>query len=141
MSIDQKLIDRINVLARKKKEEGLTEEEAKTHPRRNHITRAIGTDEMVVVDIFNKKISENDVVLLASDGLTGCVYEEDIKNIFFAPEVSIRGTELEQCAGTYNSQTYFCSLPEKSYAPYVLDFELILSITAFNCFCKTILSE
>lgn len=59
----------------------ITEEEAKTHPRRNHITRAIGTDEMVVVDIFNKKISENDVVLLASDGLTGCVYEEDIKNI------------------------------------------------------------
>ena len=29
MSIDQKLIDRINVLARKKKDEGLTEAEAK----------------------------------------------------------------------------------------------------------------
>lgn len=59
----------------------ITEEEAIHHPHRNRITRAIGTDEMVVVDIFNKKISENDVVLLASDGLTGCVYEEDIKNI------------------------------------------------------------
>ena len=59
----------------------ITEEEAIHHPHRNRITRAIGTDEMVVVDIFNKKISENDVVLLASDGLTGCVYEEDIENI------------------------------------------------------------
>ncbi|MGL5330998.1 MAG: Stp1/IreP family PP2C-type Ser/Thr phosphatase [Peptostreptococcaceae bacterium] len=59
----------------------ITEEEAKTHPRRNHITRAIGTDEMVLVDIYKEEVNENDLILLASDGLTGCVEKEDIKNI------------------------------------------------------------
>lgn len=59
----------------------ITEEDAKTHPRRNHITRAMGTDEMVLVDIFKEKICENDIILLASDGLTGCVDKEDIKSI------------------------------------------------------------
>ncbi|MGL5693629.1 MAG: Stp1/IreP family PP2C-type Ser/Thr phosphatase [Peptostreptococcaceae bacterium] len=59
----------------------ITEEEAKTHPRRNHITRAMGTDEMVIVDIFKEKIDTNDLILLASDGLTGYVESEDIKDI------------------------------------------------------------
>ena len=57
----------------------ITEDEARNHPRRNHITRAMGTDDMVIVDIFKRKLEENDMVLLASDGLTGCVDKEDIK--------------------------------------------------------------
>lgn len=59
----------------------ITEEEAKNHPRRNHITRAMGTDDMVLVDIFKTKLNKEDRVLLATDGLTGCVDDEDIKNI------------------------------------------------------------
>lgn len=59
----------------------ITEEEAKTHPRRNHITRAIGTDEMVIVDIFKLEINKCNKVLLASDGLTGFVDDDIIKNI------------------------------------------------------------
>ena len=59
----------------------ITEKEAKTHPRRNHITRAVGTDEMVIVDIFKKDIHLNDKVLLTSDGLTGFVDDETIKEI------------------------------------------------------------
>lgn len=59
----------------------ITEEEAMHHPHRNHITRAIGTDEMVVVDIFKESLNKDDLVLLASDGLTGCVYEDDIKEV------------------------------------------------------------
>ncbi|MEF9990905.1 MAG: Stp1/IreP family PP2C-type Ser/Thr phosphatase [Romboutsia sp.] len=59
----------------------ITESEAKTHPRRNHITRAIGTDEMVIVDIFKYKLNINDMILLATDGLTGCVEDEDIKSV------------------------------------------------------------
>ena len=54
----------------------ITEEEAKTHPRRNHITRAIGTDEMVIVDIFKKQI----------DGLTGFVDDNTIKDTLLKDE-------------------------------------------------------
>ena len=59
----------------------ITEEEAKTHPRRNHITRAIGTDEMVIVDIFRKKLKPHDKILMATDGLTGYVLDEKIEEI------------------------------------------------------------
>jgi len=59
----------------------ITEEEAKAHPRRNHITRAIGTDEMVIVDIFKTQIDKGDKILLTSDGLTGFVDDNLIKEI------------------------------------------------------------
>ena len=38
-------------------------------------------DEIVVVDIFKERLNKGDLVLLASDGLTGCVYEDDIKEV------------------------------------------------------------
>lgn len=59
----------------------ITEEEAKNHPRRNHITRAIGTDELVIVDIFKHKINVGDKILLATDGLVGFVDDKIIKDI------------------------------------------------------------
>ena len=58
----------------------ITEEEAKNHPRRNHITRAIGTDELVIVDIFKHKINTGDKILLATDGLVGFVDDKIIKD-------------------------------------------------------------
>ena len=58
----------------------ITKEEAKTDPRRNHITRAMGTDEMVIVDIFKYKLEESDIILLATDGLTGFVDDNEIEN-------------------------------------------------------------
>ena len=59
----------------------ITTEEAKTHPGRNHITRAIGTDEMVIVDIFKREIFKGNKILLTSDGLTGFVNDHRIKDI------------------------------------------------------------
>lgn len=59
----------------------ITKEEAKTHPGRNHITRAIGTDEMVIVDIFKREIHKGNKILLTSDGLTGFVGDDIIKDI------------------------------------------------------------
>ena len=64
----------------------ITEEEAKTHPRRNHITRAIGTDEMVIVDIFKKQIDAGNKILLTSDGLTGFVDDNTIKDTLLKDE-------------------------------------------------------
>ena len=64
----------------------ITEEEARNHPRRNHITRAMGTEDMVIVDIFKYKLKENDLVLLATDGLTGCASKEDITSVLSKKE-------------------------------------------------------
>ena len=41
----------------------------------------MGTDEMVIVDIFKHKLDVGDKILLASDGLTGFVDDDEIKNI------------------------------------------------------------
>ncbi len=64
----------------------ITKEEAKTHPRRNHITRAIGTDAMVIVDIFKKQTQRGDKILLTSDGLTGFVDDDTIDEILSKDE-------------------------------------------------------
>ncbi len=49
----------------------LTEEQAATHPMRNYITRAVGTDEQVDVDIYTEKRKRGDRWLVCSDGLYG----------------------------------------------------------------------
>ena len=59
----------------------ITEEEARRHPRRNQITRAMGAEEIIIVDIFRQKLEKNDMLVLATDGLTGCVEDKDIKRI------------------------------------------------------------
>lgn len=59
----------------------ITEEEAKNHPRRNVITRALGTERMIIVDIYKEELNKDDILLLATDGLTGCVDKDEIKNI------------------------------------------------------------
>lgn len=51
----------------------ITEEDAKNHPWRNVITRALGSRDVVEVDIFEHEIKEGDVLLLCTDGLSGMV--------------------------------------------------------------------
>ena len=56
----------------------ITSEEAKTHPRRNLITRAIGTEMRVAVDIFSCEWKKNDMLLLCSDGLCGVLDDTEM---------------------------------------------------------------
>lgn len=49
----------------------LTEEQAACHPMRNYITRAVGTDEELDVDIYTEKREAGDRWLICSDGLYG----------------------------------------------------------------------
>lgn len=53
-------------------------EEAKNHPDRNVITRAVGIAPKVEVDIADRRIRNNDYVLMCTDGLTSMVENEDI---------------------------------------------------------------
>jgi serine/threonine protein phosphatase PrpC len=57
----------------------LSAEEAETHPQRSVITRALGTDADVDVDVFTVQGEAGDLFLLCSDGLTTMVEDEDIR--------------------------------------------------------------
>ena len=56
----------------------LTPREARFHPRRNIITRALGTDPYVEVDIVRMAARPGDVFFLCSDGMTNFVEERQI---------------------------------------------------------------
>ncbi len=60
----------------------LTPEEAKVHPRRNVITRALGIEQDVLVDSDEYTLSEGESLLLCTDGLSNFVNSEEISNIF-----------------------------------------------------------
>jgi len=62
----------------------ITLEEAKVHPYRSVITRAIGLQPKVEVDREWRDLRVGDRVLLCSDGLTGMVSIDDIRNILMA---------------------------------------------------------
>ncbi len=59
----------------------ITEKEALNHPQRNIITRALGTDKELKVDILSKNIKRNDILILCTDGLTNMVDKKMIKEI------------------------------------------------------------
>ncbi len=59
----------------------LTAEEAANHPQRSIITRALGPDSVVDVDVREFKLERGDVVLLCSDGLTSMIPEERVGEI------------------------------------------------------------
>ena len=56
----------------------ITSEEAKTHPRRNLITRAIGTESRVFTDVFSCEWKPGDMLLLCSDGLCGVLEDAEM---------------------------------------------------------------
>ncbi len=61
----------------------LTDEDARTHPRRNVITRSIGTHDDLSVDSLPAPLTlrDGDIFLLCSDGLTSLVGEKDLKSV------------------------------------------------------------
>jgi protein phosphatase len=59
----------------------LTPEQAEVHPQRSVITRAIGIDPEVDVDVYPLEVRAGDRVLLCSDGLTTMVRPEDIARV------------------------------------------------------------
>ena len=59
----------------------ITHEEAKLHPYRNVITRAIGTSPIVEVDLIQTEKTPGDIWLLCSDGLSNKVEDSEIETI------------------------------------------------------------
>ena len=56
----------------------LTAESAKSYPGKNLITRAIGTEPVVMCDIIHTEVSKGDCLLLCSDGLSNMMDDQEI---------------------------------------------------------------
>ena len=64
----------------------ITEEQAKIHPDRNKITRAIGAESSITTDYFEVEMAQGDMLLLCSDGLSSYGDDMDILDICFENE-------------------------------------------------------
>ena len=64
----------------------MTEEEAERSPRRNIVTRALGVDSSVDVELTEVPVKDGDMLLLCSDGLTRGVRPNDILHILSGSE-------------------------------------------------------
>lgn len=58
----------------------LTPEEARTHPQRSVITRALGSDVHLHPDIYEINVETGDRLLICSDGLSGMVFDDEIES-------------------------------------------------------------
>lgn len=72
----------------------LTPEMARSYPGKNYITRAIGTESLTQSDVFHRRLSKGDYLLLCSDGLTNLIDDQEI--LF---EVA-HGANKQQCCQT-----------------------------------------
>ena len=60
---------------------GIKPEEAKHHPDKNIITRAIGAKDSVEVDFYEHRLKKGDIILMCTDGLSNMVEDEELFHI------------------------------------------------------------
>lgn len=56
----------------------LTRDEARNHPHKNLITRALGAEPVLMADCFRQRLEEGSCLLLCSDGLSNVVSEQEM---------------------------------------------------------------
>lgn len=69
----------------------LTREEARVHPHRNLITRALGSEPELRADYFRQPLEPGDLLLLCSDGLSNMLTDQELL------EETARNDGLEAC--------------------------------------------
>ena len=67
----------------------ISAEQARSHPLRNVVTRALGGRSDLLVDVQSRRMSAGDVLLLCSDGLTTMIGDEDIARILGETSVDV----------------------------------------------------
>lgn len=103
----------------------ISEEDARFHPQRSVITRALGSDPNVVADVYEIDASPGDRLLLASDGLTGMIPDDYIAELLLAERDPKAATEklveAANRAGGYDNITVIVvdldDTPAKDKAP------------------------
>ena len=72
----------------------ITREQARTHPRRNIITRALGTHGENEPDLLVTDVQDGDLFLLCTDGLTGMVTDAQIERILLESDMEAAADAL-----------------------------------------------
>ena len=72
----------------------ITREQARTHPRRNIITRALGTHGENEPDLLVTDVQDGDVFLLCTDGLTGMVTDAQIERMLLENDMEAAADAL-----------------------------------------------
>ncbi len=77
-------------VAQQIREGQLTQEQARTHEKRNLIYRCLGTDN-AEADLFTQEVQDGDALVLCTDGLSGVVTDEELLTIVnqFGPQESV----------------------------------------------------
>lgn len=72
----------------------LTPDEAKNHPQRNIITRALGVEESIDVDFNDETLTNDDVIIICTDGLTNFVEPAKIFEIYLSCDNAVLAENL-----------------------------------------------
>jgi serine/threonine protein phosphatase PrpC len=67
----------------------ITEDEARSHPLGNVITRAIGVSPGLALDVIEDQILPQDVLLLCSDGLNKCLSDNEIATTIIGGDIEV----------------------------------------------------
>ena len=73
---------------------GIKPEEAKHHPDKNIITRAIGAKEDVEVDFYEHRLKKGDIILMCTDGLSNRVEDEELFHIVQGARDVVEAAEM-----------------------------------------------
>lgn len=94
----------------------ISETDAKKHKLKNIITRSVGYQEEVEIDIVKLELQTNDKILLCSDGLTNMIDDSQIKTILTSSDTQSGCRELINIAnkngGDDNVTVIVCSVLE-----------------------------
>lgn len=83
----------------------LPRKEARFHPNKNVITRAVGASKHVSPDYFEVSLESGDIVLMCSDGLSNMMDDEEILNIVNENgEIELIGRRLIEKANEYGGK-------------------------------------
>ena len=78
----------------------MDKEDAREHPDKNIITRAIGVGTSVSADFFEAEVTRDDTILMCSDGLTNMIDDAEIKRIILGQRDIVE--EAEKLVETAN---------------------------------------
>ncbi len=76
----------------------LTEEQAACHPMRNYITRAVGTEDTVAIDITTHERRRGDRWLICSDGMYGMVSKDSLREMMKTKDLEEAAEQMLRAA-------------------------------------------
>lgn len=98
----------------------ISEEEAKNHPHRNYITRALGINNKVMSDYDCTNLEKDDIILLCTDGISNLIDENEIlllSKVYRGQGLADKLIEFANNRGGYDNSTAVLIYNEMSTEP------------------------